>query len=191
MSTADNNDLHADTGGGDNRLDAPLLRALQSLAVERSPQRELWPGIAARIGVPVDTGSVGATAALAPSLRRASRRPRRARMLQTVSACAALVLVAVLALPQSRLAPAGDRLSELLLRNAEALDREYAAAFVQLGEADVPAPLRPGLLALDAESARIRSALQQQPQQTRLLEQLKRTHERKLRLLRRGLELTA
>ena len=188
MNTPDNPEFRT---GGDDPRDAPLLRSLQSLAVERSPQRELWPGIAARIGVPIDTGTVGASVAFAPSLRRGSRRPRHARLLQTVSACAALVLVAVLALPHSTLAPTDDRLGELLLRNADALDREYAAAFVELGEADAPAPLRPGLLALDAESARIRSALQQQPQQTRLFEELKRTHERKLRLLRRGLELTA
>ena len=191
MSTPDHREIRADANGSDDQPNAPLLRALQSLAVERSPQRELWPSIAARIGVPVDTVAVGATIAFSPSLRRGSRRPRHTRLLQTLSACAALVLVAVLALPQSTQAPADDRLGELLLRNADALDREYAAAFVELGEADAPAPLRPGLLALDAESARIRSALQQQPQQTRLFEELKRTHERKLRLLRRGLELTA
>ena len=171
--------------------DKALQRALSALAVERSPGSDLWPEIAARLDPRIPM-----TAPL-PSARTAwtARRPRRRALLQSLAACAALLAVLVLALPQS---PSNvphqaqaDPFDRLLIGEALALDREYAAAFAQFEDAPLPAPLRPGLRALETESARVRALLVSQPQQMRLLNELRELHERRLRLLKRGLELIA
>jgi hypothetical protein len=171
-----------------------LRQALSALAVERRPGADLWPAIAARLE-PHQAATAAPAGALSPTRGASRRPPRRRALLQSLAACAALLAVLVLALPwhqsKTSLQAQSDPYDRLLIGEALALDREYAAAFAQFEGAALPAPLQPGLIALEQESARVRALLVNQPQQTRLLHELRELHERRLRLLKRGLELFA
>jgi hypothetical protein len=167
-----------------------LQQRLRALRSERSPTRELWPGIAAQLP---------ARPALAPScasvpasaLRARPRYRRRGRLLSALAACASLVLVVVLGLPQGPASAPPSPLDQLLVREAAALDRQYAAAYAQFERGPMPPALQPGLVALSAEAARVHAALLESPQQQRLFDELKRLHERRLQLLMRSIEATA
>lgn len=167
------------------------LRALE-LAPQRTP--DLWPAIAERLQPQVHVGGPPA-AALSP---RGANRRRRRSLLQSMLACACLLMLVVLGLPRQQLVQQTDLplaathpLDTLLLREAEALEREYAAVFAQFESASVAPAFNPGLQALALESRRLHAALQLSPQQPKLLTELRRVHERRLSLLLRSAEMNA
>jgi hypothetical protein len=167
------------------------LRALE-LAPQQTP--DLWPAIAARLQPHAYAGTVPAAALSTPS----ARRRRRRGLLRSLLACACLLMLVVLGLPrQDANHDAAPRmagmhpLDTLLLREADALEREYAAAFAQFEAAPLPTAFQPGLQALALESRRLHAALRLSPQQPRLLVELRRIHERRLGLLLRGAEMNA
>lgn len=176
----------------DTRDDEAWRRRLAGLARERSPSDAVWTRIAADINALKVPDSVGAPPALRS--RSGGRRPRRRQAwLQWGGASAALLLALLLGLGQTdapqQSAPAGA-LAQLLPREAAALEREYAAAFAQL-EPAVPGPWQAGLDALSMESRRLHAALLEQPDQPRLLRELKRLHDLRLELLRQGQQRAA
>jgi hypothetical protein len=140
---------------------------LRQLPREIAPERDLWPGIAARLHAPV---------------RR--RAPWRSGL-----AIAASVL---LALAWWRLAPPPDaerRTDEATERivqaEANAMTREYQAALSQYDAMPVPAELVPSLATLDRSVADIRSALATDTDSVLLLQQLQRAYSRRLALTQR------
>lgn len=178
----------------DRRWQARLRAA--DLSPSHTP--DLWPAIAAQLEPHSQTQRTSSVppAALAGITRH--RRLRRRSLIQSMVAAACLVMLVVLALPLktpvregASLFAQAHPLDTLLLREAEGLQREYAAAFAQFEGAPMPAAFAPGLLALDREGQRIHAQLTLSSDQPRLLDELRRVHERRLQLLRRGLELTA
>jgi hypothetical protein len=169
------------------RADAPMP--------QRTP--DLWPGIAAQLPVQgLDARArVGSVPAAALRSARVSRWRRRRAVAASLLASACLLALIALGLPFQELARVAPSpmaqthpLDTLLLREAEGLEREYAAAFAQFEGAPLPAALQPGLQALDVESQRIHAALAEHPRQSRLLDELRRLHQRRLDLLLRGIE---
>jgi hypothetical protein len=144
--------------------DLALLRQLRNLPRDRDPSTDLWPGIAARL----------------PPAQ--ARRPSRWRMPVALAAAASLALVAVLALQFAPLGQPPSR-NDLVLREADALSREYGAAFDQLGV--LPEPLQPAASELDRSAQDIRLALRDQPNATYLLTRLRSTYEQRLKLAQR------
>lgn len=184
-----------------DRLDDPdrAWRArLQGAAPQPAFTPDLWPAIAARLEPRASLPHIGSAplAAIADAARRG--RARRRTRLQSLLAVACLLMLVVLAAPLRPLQPEPEAslaqahpLDTLLLREAEGLEREYAAAFAQFEGAPLPAAYAAGLQALDIEGRRIHDALLHSPDQAQLLDQLRRVHERRLQLLRRSLEATA
>jgi len=170
---------------------------LQPAAPQPAYTPDLWPAIAARLEPHASLPPSGSVplAAIAEAARRGRAR-RRAR-LQSLLAVACLLMLVVVATPLRPLQPEPEAavarvhpLDTLLLREAEGLEREYAAAFAQFEGAPLPEAYSAGLQALDIEGRRIHSALLHSPDQAQLLDQLRRVHERRLQLLRRSLDAT-
>ena len=145
--------------------DLSLLRELRALPRERDPSHDLWPGIATHLhGANVQKRRRGAgwRAPLAFAL------------------AASLALIAVFAVrfvsPDAPPAPRND----LVLREADAISREYSVVFDQLGP--LPAPLQPAADELERSANDIRLALREQPDATYLLTRLRSTYEQRLRL---------
>lgn len=160
-----------------------LRRALRSLQRERSPGRDLWPGVARRI-------------AAAPHAPADLPLPHPSQRWPWLLALAASVLLAVLvALPRMQ-PPAGPPSPATLVGQtgatgggaralqlqADALTLEYVAALDEFGAARLPPALAPALTELDSSAAQIRAALRQDPNALFLLDQLRRTYSQRLRL---------
>ncbi len=170
---------------------------LRSAAPMPARTPDLWPGIAARLPAQTLDAQSPAHGVPAAALRSVRTAPRRRRQGLTLSLLASACLLAVVVLgvpvkPLSGPAPGpmanAHPLDTLLLREAEALEREYAAAFAQFEGAPLPAALKPGLQALDQEGRRLHATLAEHPRQARLLDELRRLHQRRLDLLLRGIE---
>jgi hypothetical protein len=142
---------------------------LRQLPRELEPERDLWPGIAARLQ--------------APTVAR--RMPWRAGL-----AVAASLLVAVFAWRQAAVdrhpAPMDDGTTRLVQAEAQAITREYQAALDQYATMPVPHELVPGLATLDRSVADIRNALAADPGSVQLLQQLQRTYALRLSLTQRA-----
>jgi hypothetical protein len=149
--------------------DSDLRWRLRQLPREIEPERDLWPGIAARLP--------------APALAR--RWPWRAGL-----ALAASLLVAVIAWRQEGMtrAPASvdEGTTRLVQAEARAITREYQSALDQYAAVPVPNELVPGLATLDRSVADIRQALAVDPGSVRLLQQLQRTYALRLSLTQRA-----
>jgi hypothetical protein len=163
--------------------DIELLRALRGLDRERSPARDLWPGIAA-----------GMAAGRAP-VHRAPRR-RWIPLAMAAAATLAAVLMWPATLEQIDV-PAGQQMAapdsmpptdpaqlhgERMLRQADALSIEFRVALAQLHTGPLPPALRPAARDLRESELALREALREQPQSRFLLDQLRRTYEQQLRL---------
>jgi len=170
-----------------------LRRALRALDGGRTPERDLWPGIAARLGQPLSGRSL-------PEHPRAG--PGRGRWPLLLALAASLVLAVVLALPLlpeqvpatdtaplvavDRSPPRPNMRSPTLL-HAEALALEYAAVLQQFDGARLPPTLQPALADLDGSAREIQAALRQDPQSDFLLGQLRRTYAQRLHVTRLAL----
>jgi hypothetical protein len=149
--------------------DDSLRWRLRDLRQDTPPQRDLWPGIAARI-------------AAAPQVMEAAR-PSRVRR-WAPWAMAASVLLAVGLVWQQQALPNAE--ASLFQREAMALTREYQGALAQFGGTQAPPELAPALDALDHSAAQIRSAIDTDPNARFLLDQLRRTYARRLALSQRA-----
>lgn len=171
------NDLHKHEHRHDQ--DTPLPDALRwqlrDLRRERTPVRDLWPGIAARL----------------PAAR--TRAPRR--WLPPVALAASLLLVAG-AIGWQTLQPdtsqpgaspiAGIATSDTLVqREAWGMTLQYEAAFREMATLPGDPTLQPAFDELDRSTTQILDALSDQPDSRLLLEQLRRTYARRLALSQR------
>lgn len=144
---------------------------LRALRQPLPPQRDLWPGIAARL-----------TPAPAPA------RPRRPWLLAVAATVAVAVGATLLwrATGPTASAPAPALAEAPLQREAEVLTLQYQAALSQMPpEAAAPVPVRHAIDELDRNAALIREALQRDPDSPLLLQQLRRTYTRRLALSQR------
>lgn len=162
--------------------DADLLMQLRALRAERLPQRDLWPDIAARVArAPAPHADAAGNVV---ALRR-----RSPLYLAPFALAASLVLaigVAWQQRPDPGLAPAAGG-GSMLERQANALTREYEGALRELQAAGTPpAPAEATLQALDRSAAQIRTALSRDPDARFLLDQLRRTYDKRLELTQRA-----
>lgn len=186
MNTHDHDTPSRDAAGPG---DADLPMQLRGLRGEHLPQRDLWPGIAARLAQrpvsPVDADGVAHDVAhdVVP-LRRS-----RALRLAPFALAASLVLaigVSWQQRPDAALALAGAE-ATMIQRQAHALTREYEGALRELQAAGTPAaPAGATLEELDRSAEQIRTALARDPDARFLLDQLRRTYEKRLELTQRA-----
>ena len=157
--------------------EAELRLALRGLRHDIEPARDLWPGIAARIGALPRQG--------AP--RR--RNPCLLSLATAASLAGALGLAWQLRAPPATApaTPAVASAPSLVEREADSLTVQYQAALRELDAHPVPANWQPGIEALDRSAAEIREALRAQPDSRLLLERLRATYTRRLALARRAL----
>ena len=144
---------------------------LRQLPREIEPERELWPAIEAGI-------------------RRETIAPVRRRWPAALAAAATLVLAAGLfwRAPQSAPPPTPEQIeARVVSTEARAITDEYQAALRQFDGAPLPAQAEPGIAALDRSVAQIQSAIVADPHSLFLLEQLRRTYDRRLELTQRAL----
>ncbi|WP_190285582.1 hypothetical protein [Montanilutibacter psychrotolerans] len=151
--------------------DTPFPEALRwrlrEMRRDAAPATDLWPGIAARLQPP---GRVAA-------IRRQSPLAIAASLLLAVGLVAGL--------NQERLSPTAASQASLVQREADGMARHYQAALREIPPAQVPSSLRPAFDDLDRSVVQIRAALVHEPDSLRLLEQLRRTYDRRLALAQR------
>lgn len=163
--------------------DAVLPMQLRALRSEQLPSHDLWPGIAARIShVPRQPADDAGTVV---PLRRS-----RTLRLAPFALAASLVLAVGVAWqqrPDLGPPPAGKD-DAMMQRQAQALTREYEGALRELQAAGAPsAPVGATLQELDRSAAQIRTALARDPDARFLLDQLRRTYEKRLELTQRAI----
>jgi hypothetical protein len=155
--------------------EAELRMALHTLRRDIEPERDLWPGIAARL-----------------SQQRQAPAPRPRRV-WPVALAASMLLALGLAWqgsgPQAvrPVAVGGQPATVPLPKEAEALSTHYQAALRELDVRAAPASWQPGLEALDRSAEQILAALRQSPESAQLLEQLRQIYTRRLALSRRAI----
>lgn len=152
--------------------EAELRMALHALRRDIEPERDLWPGIAARLQLQ----------------RPAAPKPK----VWPVAIAASMLLAMGLAWQggmqrPARPIPVSPPASGGLPVEAEALTAHYLAALRELDARSVHASWEPGLEALDNSAAQILSALRQSPESTQLLERLRQIYARRIALSRRAL----
>lgn len=151
--------------------DEALRLALRQLRRDRSPERDLWPGIQSRIAPPTN----------ARENRRAS-----ARRVAPWALAASVVLAFTVAW-QMRPQQSGSGEARLISQEAHALTREYHGA-LQVIAASAPSSIEadPALRELDRSAAQIRGALAKDPDARFLLERLRHTYATRLALTQRA-----
>lgn len=156
--------------------EASLRMALQALRRDIEPERDLWPGIAARL-----------------SPQRVPARPLRRIWPFAMAASMLLALGLVrqeapaLARPVVVEARAPGGAAPAAASEAEALTRHYQAALREMDGRAAPASWQPGLEALDQGAMQVLAALHHSPQSPQLLERLRQIYARRLALSRRAL----
>lgn len=161
---------------GKNEIgEASLRMVLQALRRDIQPERDLWPGIAARLSPRV----------------QAARPPRRVWPLAMAASMLLALGLARQEAPESVRPLAVDALAPVraasLVSEAEALTLHYQAALRELDVRAVPASWQPGLEALDHGAGQVLAALRHSPQSPQLLERLRQIYARRLALSRRAL----
>ena len=156
---------------------------LRQLPREREPARDLWPAISAAIG--------GHDAAGSSENGPAHKARRRSHWLRWTSAVAVASLLATVGLSishfrLSRLAHSpNNREHRLVLKEAASIRKQYKAQFAKFTGRKVPADIAPALIELDSSADAILRALEVQPDDVFLLDQLRRTYARRLELTQR------
>jgi hypothetical protein len=156
---------------------------LRQLPREREPARDLWPAIAAAIGGH-DVGDA------VPKGRPGYAASHRSHALRWASGMAVAVLLASAgySIPHWRLAHSHaprTREHRLVLKEAASMRKQYKAQFARFSQVQVPANIAPALDELDASADAILKALDVQPDDVFLLDQLRRTYARRLELTQR------
>ena len=147
-----------------------LRWALRQLPREIEPARDLWPAIEAGI-------------------RHAPTRRKPRRWPAALAAAASLLLAGGLYWRNTPDAPAPspDQIeARVVSAEARAITNEYQAALRQFDGAPMPAQVEPSIAALDRSVAQIQSAIVADPDSVFLLEQLRRTYDRRLQLTQRA-----
>jgi hypothetical protein len=150
--------------------DFELRRRLAQLPRELPMQRDLWPGVLARI---------------AP---QAPRRRRARRWMGGFALAASLALAAILALGPEPLGlgtPALPAPRDPLLIQADTLAAEYRGALRELGPIAFPPELVPTVADLDSSVAELHQALASDPSADFLLDRLRNAYAQRLRLSQR------
>ncbi|MGH8027298.1 MAG: hypothetical protein ACREO0_11280 [Pseudoxanthomonas sp.] len=153
--------------------DGALRWQLRELRRDLEPQADLWPDIAARIA---------ATSQQAPI---AGKPPVR-RFAPWAMAASVLLAVGVVwqmmpsAQPQ---APAGNA---VIRQQAVSMALDYERAFARLQQADIHPEMHGAFGELDRSAAQILTAIDRDPNEPFLLEQLRRTYARRLQLTQRA-----
>lgn len=193
-------------------LSDTLRWQLRALRQDETPRRELWSGIAPRLAALPREGT-GQPVAVKPSTSPAGRRWQlpvalAASVLVAVGTLGLLRYggpttghVATGAIADVRTPPAGQRSTAgatndarlapvsaahlpVALAEAEAMRLHYEGAFRELQTRPGDVAASPTLRTLDQSAELILAALRQAPDSTRLLEQLRRTYQRRLDLMR-------
>lgn len=154
-----------------NSEEDALRLQLRSMRRDIPPATDLWPGIAARLqrDVPV-----------IQSL------PSRVRGVLPFAMAASLLLAAGVAW-NGGMHTASPPLIE---REALAMASQYEAVLAQYQALPLQPELQPALQDLDRSSARIMSAIERYPDARFLLDQLRRTYDRRLELTQRAIITT-
>ena len=145
---------------------------LRQLPREIEPANDLWPSIEAGIR------------------REPMLQPRRGRWPFALAAAATLLLAGGLywRSGDSEPMPTREQIeARVVSTEARAITDEYQAALRQFDGAPLPAQAEPGIAALDRSVAQIQSAIVADPHSVFLLEQLRRTYNRRLELTQRAL----
>jgi hypothetical protein len=155
-----------------------LRRSLRQLAAGRSPQRDLWPEIAASISERPATSL--------PAAGTTRRRQRWAGWALAASVLGAAILLWPLQADRTGLDPPALAASapspEPAQWQASMMHFEYQLALAQAAGAPLPRELQPVAQELKDSEQALRDALRQQPGSTYLLAQLRRTYQQQLRL---------
>ncbi|MGO1071815.1 hypothetical protein [Lysobacter sp. CA199] len=187
----------------DGELPDTLRWQLRAMRRDQPPARDLWSGIAARLGEqapPVAAPSVQDApppVSLAPV---AVLRPRESSRNRWMAPLALAAGVAALAIgigsqfrgPQGQAGSAPTQVASaaapatLMQREADGMTRQYQAAMLEIEPATQQAvALKPAFDELDRNAALILDALAHDPDSRLLLEQLRRTYARRLALAQR------
>ena len=156
------------------QIDEALRWQLRGLRRDLEPQTDLWPGIAARI-------------AATPQQTAAIDKPRARRFAPWAMAASVLLAVGVVwqMMPATQpQAPAGN---PMIRQQAVSMALDYERAFARLQQQANTHPEMHGAFGeLDRSAAQILSAIDDDPNATFLLEQLRRTYARRLQLTQRA-----
>lgn len=178
------------THGNDRPLEddfpATLRMQLRGLRQDQEPRHDLWSGIAARIAADGTGPSSGQ-----PDGSAHRRRAAFTWLASAASLAAAIAIGWQLQMPNHptpRTDPGAGR--PLLVRQADAMDREYQAALREAEAAHADAAGNPALDLLDRSAIEIRAALERDPQARFLLEALQHVYSRRLELTLRRLPVS-
>ncbi|KKO45339.1 hypothetical protein WG68_11500 [Arsukibacterium ikkense] len=156
-----------------------LEQALHQLDNEISPQRDLWPGIAARL-----QNHVTACPEQAPATQRAKSK------WQSPASAAAIVLVALLGWQFATLAPPAQHTAAMPsaeLQLLQVFEQQKARQLAQIvAIADGFDNWQQQLIIWDQAIAQVRQALQLYPDEPRLLAQLQQLYQQQLAYIERA-----
>lgn len=192
---------------GDGELPDALRWQLRAMRRELPPSRDLWSGIAARLGEqapPAPAPELApaartqpASGASAPVAVLKPREPTRNRWMAPLALAASMAALAIgiggqFRGPASTPAPAQTGVAataepaSLMQREAQGMTLQYQAAMREIEPATHRAvALKPAFDELDRNAALILDALAHDPDSRLLLEQLRRTYARRLALAQR------
>ncbi len=168
--------IHNDDARKDGaQADEQLRGQLRGLRRDLEPQADLWPGIAARIAA---TPQQAAAAAGKPRVRRFAPWAMAASVLLAVGVVWQMMPAA------QQQAPVGN---PMIRQQAVSMALDYERAFARLQQqANIHPEMHGAFGELDRSAAQILSAIEDDPNATFLLEQLRRTYARRLQLTQRA-----
>jgi len=184
----------------EGELPDALRWQLRALRRDAPPSRDLWTGIAARLGEQSPPVAVGAPADAAepqPGAPAIALRPRetgRNRWMAPFALAASVAALAIGIAGQYRVDPGSSASlaaeakapASLVQREADGMTRQYQAAIREIAPAAEQAKvMQPAFDELDRNAALILDALAHDPDSRLLLEQLRRTYARRLALAQR------
>jgi len=157
---------------------------LRELRRDVPPARDLWPALSARLAAA--QAHAPAQHIVAASRHRRRRGLRGVTWLATAASVALAVGIGWQLRPTAVPTPSSDTNRDaMLVRQADAMTREYDAALREL-EAAAPATRQAGVLRqLDRSANEVRAALARDPDAAFLLERLQRVYAQRLSLTRR------
>ncbi|MGO1003022.1 hypothetical protein [Lysobacter sp. CA196] len=178
----------------EGELPDALRWQLRALRRDASPTRDLWPGIAARLGEQAPPAAVAEAPTSAPVIALRARETGRKGWMAPLALAASVAALAIGIAGQFRAEPESSvpvaaqakAPASLLQREADGMTRQYQAAIREIAPATEQAKaMQPAFEELDRNAALILDALAHAPDSRLLLEQLRRTYARRLALAQR------